>query len=49
MLANNFPCTCGHSKINHILPSLGCGVKYCPCDIFAPDNLRYLEKKHGTK
>jgi len=26
-----------------------CAVKYCNCDEFKADNLRYLEKKSGPK
>jgi hypothetical protein len=49
--------TCSHSKINHIVPFmyskpdrscerlLMCGVKFCTCDEFKADNLKYLENQ----
>jgi hypothetical protein len=61
MLDISYPCVCGHSKINHdnafgLSEKRGslkfvymCAVKYCNCDEFKADNLRYLEKKSGPK
>jgi hypothetical protein len=49
----NFPCRCGHSKIEHspyshngVLISLVCCTIECLCECldFKTDNLRYLEK-----
>ena len=48
----NYPCqTCSHSKINHnyliTTPNrqTWCGVRYCDCSGFVPDNLKYLENQ----
>jgi len=49
----DYPCQCGHAKINHPLGvylDLGynktrCGVLDCLCDKFNPDNLKYLENQ----
>ena len=47
----NFPCICGHSRINHrpnnkwTSHSNGCAVQYCQCLEFKADNLKYLENK----
>lgn len=60
MLEISYPCTCGHSRINHDLPFgladrgsikviYVCGVNGCSCDEFIADNLKYLEKKSGSK
>lgn len=53
---NNFPCVCAHSRINHLTKiytdrtiSISCAVIGCPCNDFVPDNLRFLEKKSGSK
>lgn len=49
----DYPCTCGHSRINHAFysngSSLGCAVIDCRCWKFIPDNLKYLEIKDGSK
>ena len=60
MLKNNAPCTCKHSKANHLSPYftaeknmidavMGCSVKFCSCNEFRLDNLRYLEKEYDAK
>jgi hypothetical protein len=47
----DYPCICGHSKINHnyivTYPNrqIWCGVSWCECYGFKPDNLKYLENK----
>ena len=60
MVKNNYPCFCGHSRINHGLSAghmpkilrervYTCGVRNCDCEQFIPDNLKYLENKSGSK
>lgn len=49
---NAFPCTCGHYRINHMVSyleeaNLMCAVKYCNCNVFIPDNLKYMERKYS--
>jgi hypothetical protein len=48
----DFPCTCGHYNINHGWSLSAarqdcCGVSWCACMDFKPDNLKYLENKLG--
>jgi len=60
MLKGNAPCTCTHSKANHLTPHfwaddecintvMGCSVKYCDCKAFDMDNLKFLEKEYDAK
>jgi len=60
MLKNNSPCKCTHSKANHLTQHFhlqgdiidtrfGCSVKYCGCNVFELDNLKYLEKEYDAK
>ncbi len=60
MLKGNSPCKCTHSKANHLLQHfhltddvidtrLGCSVKFCECNVFELDNLKYLEKEYDAK
>ena len=60
MLKNNSPCVCQHSKANHLSQYFslddgvidtrpGCSVKFCYCETFVLDNLRYLEKEYDAK
>jgi len=50
---NNFPCICGHSKMEHysysrndvFISLICCSTKgLCECLDFKTDNLRYLEQ-----
>lgn len=54
--AYNFPCTCGHAKVNHskwpqsnIPNELVCNVGGCDCFNFIADNLKYLENKYDKE
>jgi len=60
MLKNNAPCKCGHSNGNHVSPHFrlegdyintvpGCSVRYCDCEVFELDNLKFLEKEYDAK
>ncbi len=60
MLENRLPCESGHSKANHVTQHfqlrtnvihvvLGYSVKFCPCNDFKLDNLRFLEKEYDSK
>lgn len=57
-MENNFPCVCGHSRINHTScvcrssdnhMQYQCSVIDCPCAEFKADNLRWLEKQYGSE
>ena len=52
----NFPCSCGHSKRSHKRADLATGneewcnvTRYCACEQYVPDNLKYLEKIFNKK
>lgn len=56
---NNYPCKCGHSRINHSMwkglyasdvdKEILCNVARCRCDNFKADNLKYLENQYDKR
>lgn len=57
MSKKDFPCECGHAKINHSayvslidnFKIFKCSVIRCYCEDFIPDNLKYLEKEYDKR
>ncbi len=56
MLSRDFPCKCGHEQRLHNFNGdwmIQCygglieGFGYCECQIFRPDNLKFIERLGG--
>lgn len=57
MIANNFPCVCGHTSKKHCIIGMRDGIRACSarkfsgdfedsCMRFKQDNLKYLQQKY---